>query len=271
MKIALLLCGQPRKALESYEKIKKNILDVNNVDVFIHSWFDKNNLYMEKGEKERGDEHYLKPNLDKKLIELYKPKNYIFEPQRFNNFNNFNKNYFNAPDKYVNNYLNCGKNKDFSFEEMKLRVIKYTNLSQLYSIFKCNLLKEEYSLENNVFYDCVIKLRFDCFPNKKLICSKYDMNYLYYEEIGQPDNIISDWFNMGSNEIMNIYSSMFLNFKYLNNTKGFYKDRETCSLWDISKSMISPEYFIRDLMKKYQIPKKGIKINIEFFEGTFNK
>lgn len=269
MKVALLLCGQPRKALESFKKIKENIIDVNDIDVFIHSWYDKDNLYMEKGEKDRGDEHYLEKDLDRKLIELYKPKAFLFEPQKFNNFNNFN-NYFDCPDKHVDNYLKNKGNINFTFEEMKLRIIKYSNLSQLYSIFKVNLIKEEYILENNIFYDCVIKLRFDCFPDKKLFCRKYDMNYIYYENIGQPDNLISDWFNMGSNEIMNIYASMFLNFKYLNNTKGFYtkKDRENCSLWDTEKGNISVEYLLRDLMNKYNIPKKSLKIGFKLAKNT---
>ena len=145
---------------------------------------------------------------------------------------------------------------------MKLRIIRYPHLSQLYSIFKCNLIKEEYSLENNILYDCVIKLRYDSFPKKELICEKYDMNYIYYEDINQPDNIISGWFNMGSNTIMNIYSSIFLNFKYLNDNKMYYKRKERINSSSVGvddNCTISPEYLIRDIMYKYNISCKSIK------------
>ena len=224
---------------------------------------------MEKGEKDRG-ECFLKKDIDSVLLDLYKPKKHIIEKQKFKNFNNYKINYFGAPEKYIENYNNCGNNKSLTKEEMKLRVIRYTHLSQLYSIFKANLIKEEYSLENNILYDCVIKLRFDCFPLKPLVCKNYNMNFIYYEDIGQPDNVISDWFNMGSNEIMNIYSSMFLNFKYLNNTKGFYKkgERENFSLWDTNEYNLGVEVFIRDLMKKYNIPKKSLKLRFKLSSGV---
>ena len=223
---------------------------------------------MEKGEKDRGVCN-MEKNIDKKLIEFYKPKGVIVEKQKFKDFNNYNCDYYKFPEKYINNYINCGKNKELSREEMKLRILRYTHISQLYSNFKCNLIKEEYSLENNILYDCVIKLRYDSFPKTELICEKYDMNYIYYEDIGQPDNIISDWFNMGSNTIMNIYSSIFLNFEYLNNNKMYYKLQERINSSGVfvdNNCTVCYEALIRDIMYKYKIPSKAIKVGFDIMD-----
>ena len=44
MKIALCLSGQPRVVDQGFHKIRQSILDKNDVDVFIHTWFDSENL-----------------------------------------------------------------------------------------------------------------------------------------------------------------------------------------------------------------------------------
>jgi hypothetical protein len=269
MKVAVLLVGQPRNAIQCSENILKNIILPNNADVFIHTWYDKDNLYMEKGEKDRGN-CICDSQLDVKLLEIYKPKAFCIEKQKFNNFNNYGCNYYECPDKYLANVSKDGKNKELTLEEVKLRILKYTHLSQLYSIFKCNLLKEEYSLENNILYDCVIKVRFDINITSPIICSHYSMDRIYFQYIGQPDNLISDWFNMGSNEIMNVLASIFLNIKYLNNYQGYYKSSERLpvSLWDTTKCNISPEFFIRDMMHKYKIPAQAINIGLGLSVNT---
>ena len=60
MKIALCLSGQPRSFEKGYEYHYKNIIENNDVDVFIHCW----------------DTKY-----ENQLVELYKPKKYSFEKQ----------------------------------------------------------------------------------------------------------------------------------------------------------------------------------------------
>ena len=69
---------------------------------------------------------------------------------------------------------------------------------------------------------------------------------------------------MSNNEIMNIFASIFLNMKYLNNIIGLYKKHERLSitLWNDNKCTISPEIFIRDLMHKYNIPSQSIRFGI---------
>lgn len=270
MKIAVLLFGQPRDAIKCSENIINNVIKQNDTDVFFHTWYDENDLYMEKGEKDRSDCN-LNKGIDKQLIEIYNPKAYCIESQKFKNFNNYNSNYIKCPEVYINNMSKCGKNKELTKEEVELRCIKYTHISQFYSIFKVNLIKEEYSLENNIYYDYVIKLRFDVVCNSPIVISdNIPKNVLLFQNIGQKDNLVSDWFHISSNEIMNIVCSLFLKIKYLNNTQGFLKksDRLPVTLWETNISSISPEIFIRDYLYLHKIPWKRTNFNINLSKNT---
>ena len=44
MKLALCLSGQPRDVDIIYPILKQSILDDNDVDVFVHTWWDPENL-----------------------------------------------------------------------------------------------------------------------------------------------------------------------------------------------------------------------------------
>jgi hypothetical protein len=270
MKVAVLLFGQPRDAINCSKSIVNNIINPNNVDVFFHTWYDENDLYMEKGEKDRSNCE-LGKGIDKQLIDIYKPKSYCIEPQKFNNFNNYDNDYFKCPEKYIDNISKCGKNKELTKEEVKLRCIKYSHISQFYSIFKANMLKEEYSLEHNIYYDYVIKIRFDVICNNLIVINNSIPNdTLLFQNIGQPDQLVSDWFHISSNEIMNIVCSLFLKLKYLNNTKGYLKqsDRLPITLWETNTNTMGPEVFIRDYLYLHKIPWKGINFNIKLSKNT---
>jgi hypothetical protein len=83
----------------------------------------------------------------------------------------------------------------------------------------------------------------------------------------QPDNIISDWFNMGSNVIMNCFSSIFLQLEYIN-LYTFYKKEQrdqTNICYDNTECIYGPEHIIRDYMNLMQIPKKSINSNLRLF------
>jgi hypothetical protein len=62
VKIALCFAGQPRSFRKGYEFYKKNLLDVEDVDVFIHTWNSEDN---------------------QEILDLYKPKRYLFEDTKF--------------------------------------------------------------------------------------------------------------------------------------------------------------------------------------------
>jgi len=147
MKIALCLSGyfNSIKDLSScgddgFLYIKKHILDeINNgheVDVFFHNW---------------------QPNLEEKLVNLYKPKKHIVESQI-----DFNK--IAEKHKVSRKYLD--KNNQLGSWQLTSQtgngyVGPERILSQFYSVQKSIELKKQYEEENNFKYDCVIKTRFD--------------------------------------------------------------------------------------------------------------
>ena len=78
MKIALCLSGQPRVVEVGFQKLNETILQHNDVDVFIHTWFDPENLSTQSVIPGR-EGHHLSPNALNVLQELYKPKMMMVE------------------------------------------------------------------------------------------------------------------------------------------------------------------------------------------------
>ena len=69
MKLALVLSGQLRSFKEGYQYLKTNLLENNNVDIYIHTW---------------------SKNWDKTVLELFEPKDILIEDDSiFNNFSNY--------------------------------------------------------------------------------------------------------------------------------------------------------------------------------------
>lgn len=204
MKIALCLSGQPRNAIATSNRIKQNILNNNDVDVFMHAWYDPTDLNFYKrcpGHWGRSAEN----DIDKRLIEIYNPKSYIFEkPKQWSN---------DSMKVSVENIKQCfdyGLKDPDGIEKFEKYIVNISH-SQWYSNLKVISLKEDYSVQNNVQYDFVVKLRYDVSPsieinfNNKLI----QKNILYYQNLNHPRNMISDWFAMGSNNVMNIWGSLY--------------------------------------------------------------
>ena len=130
-----------------------------------------------------------------------------------------------------------------------------------YSIYKANELKELYANENGFVYDYVIRIRFDILPQEPILCRDLDPAYIHYLEIGQPDELISDWLNIGSNAIMNVYSSLYLNMEYLNTFQYYRKDDRLPNLLEPSEVCGGgSEHMLRDLMHLYKIPKMAMTV-----------
>lgn len=99
--------GIPLDLETPFNSFKKHLLDKNDIDIFMHSW-----------------------SIDKKeeLIQLYSPKQTLFEPQI-----------------------------TFNDKHHKENIVK----SRWYSAKKSIEIKTEYSQQNNIKYDMVISCRFD--------------------------------------------------------------------------------------------------------------
>jgi hypothetical protein len=252
MKVAVCISGQPRKALETYPFIKQNLIDANNADVFIHMHYNENNTYIEKSHADNGI-CVLEENIDKKVIELYNPTRYLIESPR-----NFQKPNIKLDEKRLERQKKMNTHKNWTDEEHHTYAIKQM-ISMYYSIYKANELKELYANENGFVYDYVIRIRFDLCIYEPIICKNMDPNFIYYLDLQQPDAMISDWLNIGSNAIMNIYASQYLNMEYMNSFQ-FYKYEHRISKEPSNRVGGLCEHMTRDLMHLYKIPSRKMYV-----------
>jgi hypothetical protein len=183
MKIALCISGQPRFIDVTFPYIQKNILEVNDCDVFFHTWFDKGKSY---------DGAAWSPittpedSIPDKLLELYKPKKWLIEP---------NKNEF--------------------FKQQSAHIIKnteaepYITKSMFYTIKQSNELKNQYSVEKNVHYDVTIRLRFDVAIMSQLIIDNVFSQCLHYVDVIRNPLVPCDWCFYGPDKTMNVCMNVY--------------------------------------------------------------
>ena len=89
--------------------------------------------------------------------------------------------------------------------------INNTTHSMFYSMMMANLIKEQYSAETGVEYDLVIRNRIDYSPHVVLNLNdiSIDDDTLVYQDLNQPDGMISDWFGMGTTNTMNVFCGVY--------------------------------------------------------------
>lgn len=124
-----------------YETYKKHIIDINNADVFIHSW---------------------SCDLKDELVDLYKPKKYVFEKQ-----------------------------KQFT-EEVKLFKrpgASFRSLSKWNSLGQSSGLRKEYEKEHNFKYDWVMFVRLDLLFYVDMNFSTYKLNHLHVPHWNTPQGL----------------------------------------------------------------------------------
>ena len=254
-RVAVCISGQPRSAKETFHMIMNNIIRPNNADVFIHMNYDSDHPYMEKSHADNGRCH-LESGIDKWVIDNYKPVRYLVEKPR-----DFKNQVLGMSEKRLENHKRMNSHKKWNDEQHKEYIIRQM-YNMYYSIYKANELKEIHMLETGIYYDYVFRLRFDITPREVIRARDYDPNFIYYLDIGQPDNLISDWLNFGSNSIMNIYASVFLNMEYLNTFRFMKQEEREDNLLEPSNTYSGIyEHFLRDIMYLHKIPKKSIKTN----------
>jgi hypothetical protein len=238
MKIALCLYGQPRDFKSNWNRIKNNIIDNNNVDVFLHAWYDQSDRNIKKmtpGHENR--------TLDDDLIEIIpswtNAKFFKIEEQK-----KFNDKYVETTDENIDECWSYSKNYDKNLF-VKNRVM--SSYSMWYSINQSLLYKELYSQENNFEYDCVILSRFDVSPNIKINFRDYNLTNIISGYKSLPRNEVNDWFLFSNNKNMNVISTLF----YL---IDFHRDNII-----IENGIWTNEAFLRDQLNLF-------KINVEYKE-----
>jgi hypothetical protein len=85
-----------------------------------------------------------------------------------------------------------------------------------YLIYRCNLLKTQYELDNNFKYDCVLMTRSDVLASEKtqyILSQKLDENYIYLSEVNYRDEYYGygtmDTVAYGTSATMDIFSSLY--------------------------------------------------------------
>jgi len=232
-KTALCLYGQPREVYRIWPRINSNLVVPNNCDVFFHTWYNPMDLSMKKlcpGHENRRFHDNLNINLPK----ITNPKKYIIEQQ---------KTFPEKPNWKITDktFEACWPWASVYNKETFIKDRNFAHQSMWYSIAKSISLKEEYSIENNIKYDCVILSRFDVYP-RHLNIGEYDMSILHSHGDPKPRGEVSDWFMFSSNSNMNIVSSLYncLDF-YMNNLLS--QDKITVN-----------EAFLREHLELYNIP-----------------
>lgn len=198
-RIALCLSGQPRSIREAYPYIKRNIIDCNsNVDVFVHSWFNAENVgneYKETSDTMGNKQIPLEnPDTPALIRQSYNPIEMILEPQQ--DFTEESKLFPEIPRDSTNTF---------------------GSLSMWTSIKKSNELKTAYEQKNGFLYDYVIRARFDCIPLRKIKVSQFDTNAVHGQGVIDGKNItLYDQIIIGSSKNMNSVSAIADNiFDYL--------------------------------------------------------
>ncbi len=170
MNIAVCLSGKPKFFERGYKFLEKNLLNnFSNVDLFLHCW--SNN-----------DEE------KQKIIDLYKPKKFVFDIDK-----HFILNYpFKQSTSIPNNVF-----------------------SMFYSIMLSNSLKKIYEKENNFIYDWVFRIRYDFALNKYFdnnLLHGLDNNYIYLNNYEiNPNPHCADCFAFSNSKNMDIYSQVYNN------------------------------------------------------------
>lgn len=207
MKIALCLSCQPRFVEQAYSSIKTNLMDGYDVDVFIHTWIDENTPYEFRND---GKWANIKqdPEIKQKILDLYKPKKYLFESPKTFKPTLINgqsaADYFRPLWEAKCNHFNNPQGSEY-----------FVNMifSMWYSIMMSNLQKELYSKETGTVYDYVVRTRFDVTYRHKLIYEQLDPSILYAASQVHSDHI-HDFFAVSNNKNINAYCSLFYNMEY---------------------------------------------------------
>lgn len=195
MRTAILLSGQIRNAKDTYESIKKNLIDVYDADVFISTWANSEKIgksVLAGGSK--GDDSTID-----ELIKMYRPKNIEVEE--------YNDELIESIEKIYKS-----KNCNIPFETKPLAVFM-----MWYKTARANSLRKSYEKRNGFQYDVVIKTRFDvsCDEPLPIIDASSHAHTIWIPKGWDWKNGMNDLFAIGNGNVMDYYCSMFSELPYM--------------------------------------------------------
>ena len=224
LKIALVFYGQPRISnINSYNSIKEKLLDIYDCDVYIHTWWSKED-YINKKEYmkspwSQAKDLEVKDNIDEILQKMYNPK-----------------------------VLKCEKIKDFMEvnDELKQVPNAYNSISQMYTINEASKLIEKYEQ-----YDFIIKLRLDIILYKIPKLEELDKSKTYVIDTHVGREVFND-------NIWILSTKHFKLFNMYNEKDQYYMEIGTLNIEEILCHHAKKIDIFKDIIK---IPEKLFIIN----------
>jgi len=187
MKTCICLSGQLRLFKTSFQTFKKNVLDLNDCDLFIDTW-----KFTNKKEDINSSYRYKDEGTIEELFDMYKPK--VLNIESFD-------------DKF--------ENKSVEFEtiisqKQGRRSDNYLRryYSMLYKVYNCNQIRKRYEKYHSITYDVVVRGRLDIIYNQPIKLEK--TNDLIVELYGNGKGTGGDVFAYGNSNDIDVYSDLFL-------------------------------------------------------------
>lgn len=194
-----------------------------------------------------------------KISNLYNTKLFIHSWE-IEDFTNFNSNSWTGyrrqssishPDLYLSDTFNIYKYEDILIEKYEEKQKSFKDiinrfqfsgyarhdlgpLSMFYSIYKANELKVKYEKDNNIKFDCVIRIRSDSLIKNNFTLDNYNINNLNIPN-GSDWGGLNDQFAFANSDVMNLYSETFNNIE------------------KIKRSIYHPETILKESMELYDI------------------
>ena len=214
MKVAVCYGGFLRNIQKTFPNIMSKMLETHDVDFFIHTW---------NVDEYKEENLYAKNEICPKLILIEEQKKFERNPYRFINCKT-------TPDQYLEDLKSSGEDKKF-FEipseennfkfDKDLEVVKfrhyssfpYNFLSQFYSFYKAIELKKVYEQNNNVQYDCVIRIRPDVYLYDDVNLDSLNLSLMnvFDAPLHKGTNLtVNDHFACASSKLLDLYAECFL-------------------------------------------------------------
>lgn len=229
MKIAMTISGQPRQYAAGFLECKKWFLDKYDIDVYLHSWVDKEFYkydFFDEGKLQ--NTYTANENTYSEILELYKPKGYLFE-KAIN---------FDATDiKGSNN------------QRLNSQLGMWMSLKRAWDLLE----------ESNIKYDYVIRTRFDLQFTDYVIEScplifniteldPNQVNLFDYNNDNHRKLNVNDLFAIGGYDVMKIYHNLFIDQIYYHFTDPVYDE------WLIGLDKFVNETILMHHLNTYHVP-----------------
>lgn len=231
MKTAVCLSGQPRFLEICYDSIKSNLIDVNNADVFLHTWSYEDEP--DQPYKFGGSGGWKKQRIEKdahnKAIDMYKPL--VSEVEKSFKVIFPGSGYHHSFQSFKSGIPKEALEAGMTLSQYSSKIFSDA-YCMWYGIMKSNMLANQHALKSGFEYDFVVRVRFDVKVETKVEMSKFDKEFVYFCDLGQPQGLVSDWVNFGSQRNMAVFSSVCMNMFHAENfyLQSDLKDRyQYCS------------------------------------------